>query len=160
MASGDAPTLDGLACMHFRRASSVLNVTKAHTQRLCPESSLLVLMDSCSCCTFFCTCIAALTHSLASHVIPQGPHTRMHAHTHTHTRTHTHACTHAHTRADTDRQTQTRTHTHCSADICMSFCVSLTPQQGKAAVMSWERADSLFAFLFVFCVFDFLELLP
>ncbi len=102
------------------------------------------------------------THPLTrqSCLSPRATHTRMHAHTHTHARTHTHACTHAHTRADTDRQTQTRTHTHCSADICMSFCVSLTPQQGKAAVMSWECADSLFAFLFVFCVFDFLELLP
>ena len=70
MASGDAPTLEGLACMHFSRASSVLNVTKTHTQHLCPESSLLALMDSCSCCSFFCTCSAALLHSLASHVFP------------------------------------------------------------------------------------------
>ncbi len=130
MASGDAPTLEGLACMHFSRASSVLNVTKAHTQRLCPESSLLALMDSCSCCTFFCTCIAALTcQSCLS-----ARHIHTHAHTQplpppptdrekereTHTDTRTHTRTHARTHA------QTLGHTHCSFDIYIRLCVSLT----------------------------------
>lgn len=43
------PMLEGLACMHLSRASSVLKVTKAQTQYFCLASSLWLLMVLCSC---------------------------------------------------------------------------------------------------------------
>ena len=43
-----APLLDGLACMHLRHASSVLKVTKAHTQRRWLASNLALRMASCT----------------------------------------------------------------------------------------------------------------
>ena len=154
MASRDAPTLEGLACMHFSRASSVLNVTKTHTQHLCPESSLLALMDSCSCCSFFCTCSAALLPVVSF----------LKGHTHTHTHTHTDTQTDRQTQRQAEMQTETETQAHtethtlslslsvslCSVDICMSLCVSLKPRQGKADVMGWDCAATAFWFFVCF----------